>query len=147
MPRAAAASSGNAFEGAGDPQAANARGRGRHPQGPCAGAANGAWIRASTHRLHGWSMTKTVLGMLSYKLAHETGLAFDTPVVDVFKVRPAPAWVTDWRRDGRKDITVADLMYMRDGLASQEEYDPWGSVPRMLWGSADAPALRCGSEA
>lgn len=129
-----------AFEGAGDPQAANARGLAVIHKGRALVLQTAPGFVLDTP-LHGWSMTKTVLGMLSYKLAHETGLAFDTPVVDVFKVRPEPAWVTDWRRDGRKDITVADLMYMRDGLASQEEYDPWGSVPRMLWGSADAPAF------
>jgi CubicO group peptidase (beta-lactamase class C family) len=35
---------------------------------------------------------------------------------------------------------VADLLFMRDGLAHRESYAPWSAVPRMLWGVADAPA-------
>jgi CubicO group peptidase (beta-lactamase class C family) len=86
-------------------------------------------------------MTKTVLGMLSYKLAHENDLDFATPVVDAFSGDRAPDWVADWRQDARKTITVADLLYMRGGLASREEYVPWGSVPRMLWGQRDTAAF------
>lgn len=129
-----------AFEGAGNPQAANTRAVAVIYKGRALVLQTAPGFELQTP-LHGWSMTKTVLGMLSYKLAHETGLSFDTPVVDTFKKRPEPAWVSDWRLDARKNITVADLMYMRDGLASQEEYNPWGSVPRMLWGSTDAPSF------
>ena len=129
-----------AFEGAGNPQAANTRAVAVIHKGRALVLQTAPGFERETPQ-HGWSMTKTVLGMLSYKLAHETGLSFDTPVVDAFKIRPEPGWVSDWRSDARKSITVADLMYMRDGLASQEEYNPWGSVPRMLWGSTDAPAF------
>ncbi|MBK6604773.1 MAG: serine hydrolase [Leptospiraceae bacterium] len=130
----------DAFVGAGNPQAANARGLAVIHKGRALVMQTAPGFTPDTPQ-HGWSMTKTVLGMLSFKLARETGLAFDTPVVETFEMRPAPPWVADWRGDARKSITVADLMYMRDGLASQEDYDPWGSVPRMLWGSADAPAF------
>ncbi len=129
-----------AFVGAGDPQAANARAVAVIHQGRALVLRSAPGFEPDT-ALHGWSMTKTVLGMLSYKLARETGLALDTPVVDAFSASKQPAWVANWRQDARKTITVADLMYMRDGLASLEEYNPWGSVPRMLWGSADAAAF------
>jgi len=62
-----------------------------------------------------------VLGMLSYKLAYENDLDFSTPVVDTFAGDRAPAWVATWRQDARKTITVPDLMYMRDGMASHEQ--------------------------
>ena len=60
----------------------------------------------------------------------------DAPVVDAFPQGREPAWAADWR----KAIKVSDLLYMRDGLASTEDYDPWGFVPHMLWGEADMPA-------
>jgi len=129
-----------AFVGAGDPHAANARGVAVIHKGRALVLQTAPGFAPGT-ALHGWSMTKTVLGMLSYKLAHDTDLSFDTPVVDAFNGNREPAWVADWRQDARKTITVADLMYMRDGLASQEEYVPWGSVPRMLWGRSDAAAF------
>ncbi|MEO6626375.1 MAG: serine hydrolase, partial [Burkholderiaceae bacterium] len=91
--------------------------------------------------LHGWSMTKTVLGMLTYKLAQETKLSLDSPVVDAFGRNREPAWAAAWRADARKAIKVSDLLYMRDGLASTEDYNPWGSVPKMLWGNTDAAAF------
>jgi CubicO group peptidase (beta-lactamase class C family) len=129
-----------AFVGAGDPHAANARGVAVIHKGRALVLQTAPGFAPGT-ALHGWSMTKTVLGMLSYKLAHDTDLSFDTPVVDAFNGNREPAWVSDWRRDARKTITVGDLLYMRDGLASEEEYVPWGSVPRMLWGNRDAPAF------
>lgn len=129
-----------AFVGAGDPNAANARGIAVIHNGRALVLQTAPGFAADT-ALHGWSMTKTVLGMLSYKLAHDTDLSFDTPVVDAFNSNREPAWVAHWRQDARKTITVADLMFMRDGLASEEEYAPWGSVPRMLWDSRDAAAF------
>ena len=35
-----------------------------------------------------------------------------------------------WREDARQQIAVADLLYMRDGLANIESYEPGGAVPR-----------------
>ena len=134
-----------AFVGAGDPRAANARGVAIVHKGRMLVLYTAPGFDLFTP-LHGWSMSKTVLGMLSYKLATDTGLSFDTPVVDAFAKPREPAWVATWRGDARKAIKVSDLMFMRDGLASTEDYDPWGSVPRMLWGRADAPGFAAASK-
>ena len=128
-----------AFVGAGDPIAANARGVAVVHQGRLLVLNDAPGIQAGT-ALHGWSMAKTVSGMLTYKLAQETGLSLEQPVVDSFLPGRSPAWTDDWRKDDRQRITVADLMYMRDGLASTEDYQPWGSVPQMLWGAPDVAA-------
>lgn len=131
----------HAFIGAGDPQRANARAIAVVHKGRLLVLRMAPGFEPSTP-LHGWSMTKTVTGMLGYKLAIESGLPFDTPVVDAFDPqRGEPAWLAAWRGDARKAIKVSDLFYMRDGLANTEDYDPWGSVPRMLWGHADAAAF------
>ena len=128
-----------AFLGAGNPAAANARGLAVVHKGRMLVLRTAPGFDATT-ALHGWSMTKTVTGMLAYKLSKESDLKLDTPVVDAFPQGREPAWVKAWRKDTRKDITVADLLYMRDGLASTEDYDPWGSVPQMLWSAPDAAA-------
>jgi CubicO group peptidase (beta-lactamase class C family) len=128
-----------AFVGAGDPLAGNARGL-AVVQGGRLLVLRDAPGWAPGTGLHGWSMTKTVTGMLTYKLAAQTGLPLDAAVVDAFLPGRAPVWVADWRQDARKGITVSDLLYMRDGLASTEDYAPWGSVPHMLWGEPDTAA-------
>lgn len=129
----------NAFVGAGDPTAANARGLAVVHKGRMLIQRTAPGFDAAT-ALHGWSMTKTVTGMLAYKLAKDAALDWDAPVVDAFPAAREPAWVRAWRQDARRDIRVADLVYMRDGLASTEDYDPWGSVPQMLWGAGDVAA-------
>ncbi len=129
----------NAFVGAGDPQAANARAIAVIHKGRALVLQTAPGFALETP-LHGWSMTKTVLGMLSYKLARQTNLSLEQAVVDAIAGPRAPAWLADWRADERRTIKVSDLLYMRDGLASEEEYQPWSSVPHMLWGHADAPA-------
>ena len=128
-----------AFVGAGDPLAANARGVAVVHQGRLLVLKDAPGLQAGT-ALHGWSMAKTVTGMLTYKLAQQTGLSLDQPVVDAFLAGRSPPWLADWRKDERQRITVADLMYMRDGLASTEDYQPWGSVPQMLWGAPNVAA-------
>ena len=128
-----------AFIGAGDPNGANARGVAIVHKGRLL-ALRGASGFASGTALHGWSMSKTVTGMLLHKLAADTQLSLDSPVVSAFAPGREPAWVAIWRGDGRKSILVSDLLYMRDGLASTEDYQPWGSVPQMLWGHADVAA-------
>ena len=130
----------SAFVGAGDPQAANARGIAIVHKGRALVLQTAPGFAPSTP-LHGWSMTKTVLGMLSFKLAQETGLSMESPVVDAFGKNREPSWAADWRTDARKTIKVSDLLFMRDGLASTEDYNPWGSVPKMLWGHADVAAF------
>ncbi len=129
-----------AFVGAGDPQAANARGVAVVHKGRLLALRTAPGFSAQTP-LHGWSMTKTVGGMLMHKLANETGLPLATPVVNAFPAGREPAWVAAWRGDARKNIKVLDLMYMRDGLANTEDYQPWGSVPKMLWGKPDVAAF------
>ncbi len=128
-----------AFVGAGDPHAANARGLAVVQHGRLLVLRDAPGFAPGT-ALHGWSMTKSIVGMLTHKLAAEAGLPLDAPVVDAFPAGREPAWVADWRKDGRKDIKVNDLLYMRDGLASVEDYNPWGSVPIMLWRESDAAA-------
>lgn len=134
-----------AFVGAGDPRAANTRAVAVIHKGRALVLQTAPGFGPDT-ALHGWSMTKTVLGMLSYKLARESDLDFATPVVDAFAGDRSPDWVVRWRQDTRKTITVADLMYMRDGLDSLEEYAPWGSVPQMLWGHRDTAAFAAAVE-
>ena len=129
----------DAFVGAGDPLAANARGLAVVQHGRLLLLRDAPGFAAGT-RLHGWSMTKTVGGMLTHKLAAEAGLPLDAAVVDAFPAGREPTWVADWRKDARKAIKVSDLLYMRDGLASDEDYGTTGSVPRMLWGAPDMPA-------
>ncbi len=133
-----------AFIGAGDPLAANARGVAIVHKGRLLALKTAPGFSAQTP-LHGWSMTKTVTGMLMHKLSAETGLPLGTPVVNAFPAGREPAWVADWRADSRKAIKVSDLLYMRDGLASTEDYQPWGSVPKMLWGKPDAAAFAAAS--
>lgn len=128
-----------AFVGAGDPEAANTRGLAVLYKGRPLVLRSAPGFAPGTP-LHGWSMTKTVTGMLAYKLSKESDLKLDAPVVDSFAANRAPSWVQDWRQDARRGIQVADLLYMRDGLASTEDYDPWGSVPQMLWSAPDAAA-------
>ena len=133
-----------AFVGAGDPRAANARGLAIVHKGRLLALKTAPGFSAQTP-LHGWSMTKTVTGMLMHKLSAEKGLPMNSPVVNAFPAGREPAWVADWRGDSRKTIKVSDLLYMRDGLASTEDYQPWGSVPKMLWGKPDAAAFSAAS--
>lgn len=135
-----------AFVGAGDPLAANARGVAIIHKGRLLALRTAPGFAAGTP-LHGWSMSKTVNGMLMHKLAAETQLSLESPVVDAFPPAREPAWVANWRKDERKNIKVSDLLYMRDGLASTEDYDPWGSVPKMLWGQPSVTAFAAASPA
>ena len=149
-----------AFAGAGDPAAANARGVAVIHKGRLLVLQMAPGFSAQTP-LHGWSMTKTVTGMLVHKLAAEKSttdpladrpansspLSLDANVVDAFPRAREPAWLAAWRGDARKTIKVSDLLYMRDGLASTEDYQPWGSVPQMLWGQPDAAAFAAQSPA
>lgn len=125
-----------AFVGAGDPLAANARGVAVVHQGRMLALRDAPGFAAGTP-LHGWSMAKTVTGMLTHKLAADAGLPLDTAVVNAFPPGREPAWLAAWRGDARQNIKVSDLLYMRDGLANTENYEPWGAVPRMLWGAPD----------
>ena len=92
-----------AFAGAGDVHAANTRGIAVAHRGRLLVLRHAAGFGPGT-ALHGWSMTKTVAGMLMFKLASETGLALDAPVADAFRPTRAPAWVAAWRTDGRRAV-------------------------------------------
>jgi CubicO group peptidase (beta-lactamase class C family) len=129
-----------AFVGAGDPQRANARAMAVVHKGQLVASRTAPGFDPET-QLHGWSMAKTVTGMLFHKLSTDTGLPINTPVVNAFPLGREPAWVATWRLDGRKSIRVSDLLYMRDGLANVESYDPWGDVPKMLWGEMNTAAF------
>jgi CubicO group peptidase (beta-lactamase class C family) len=126
-----------AFVGAGDPAAANARAVAVVHRGRLLVNRQAPGLAPET-ALHGWSMTKTVTMMLVHKRAAERGLDTSRRVVDLFAPgRPQPAWADAWRADGRAAITLDDLLAMRDGLAQVESYAAWGAVPRMLFGAAD----------
>ena len=133
-----------AFVGAGNPLAANARGLAIVHKGRLLALKTAPGFAAQTP-LHGWSMTKTVTGMLMHKLSNDTQLPMNSLVVNTFATGREPGWVAQWRADDRKTIRVSDLLYMRDGLANTEDYQPWGSVPRMLWGKPDAAAFSAAS--
>jgi CubicO group peptidase (beta-lactamase class C family) len=122
----------HAFVGAGDPRAANTRAMAIIHKGQLIVSRAASGFALET-QLHGWSMAKSVTGMLFHKLSSEQGLPINTPVVNAFPLGREPAWVAAWRLDARKAIRVSDLVYMRDGLANAESYEPGGAVPRMLW--------------
>lgn len=125
-----------AFVGSGDPQASNARGVAVVQDGKLLAAKEGTDIQPGT-ALHGWSMTKTVAGMLFYTKAKEAGIDINAPVVSIYPTTGAPQWVNDWRTDDRAKITIADLLYMRPGLDMTESYDPTGQVVKMLYGESN----------
>ena len=145
-----------AFVGAGNPQGANARGVAVIHKGRLLVLQMAPGFSPQTP-LHGWSMAKTITGMLVHKLAADkpaTGtlasgspLPLDANVVDAFPNAREPGWLAAWRTDARKTIKVSDLLYMRDGLASTEDYQPWGSVPQMLWGQPSVAAFAAAAPA
>ncbi len=135
-----------AFVGSGDPLLANARGVAVVHDGRLLIAKDAPGFAPGTP-LHGWSMTKTVGAMMLWKKAHEDGLDLSTPVVDAFKPGREPSWVAQWEADDRKKITVADLLYMRDGLANEESYSVTGDVVQMLYGEGDMSGWAAGHPA
>jgi CubicO group peptidase (beta-lactamase class C family) len=136
-----------AFVGAGDPKAANARAVAVIHQGRLLVNRQASGF-AQESALHGWSMTKTVTAMLAHKLAVEKGLDTSRPVVDSFAAgKPLPAWVETWKADARAKITLDDLLAMRDGLANEESYAADGAVPRMLFGATDVAAFAAAAPA
>lgn len=87
----------------------------------------------------GWSMSKTVLGLLVYMKLEEQRLQPSIRALDWVAPDRRPQWLLEWEGDERRSITLADLLFMRDGLKHDESYEPWSSVPRMLWGVDDVP--------
>ena len=122
-----------AFVGAGDPNAANARGMAVIYNGQMLAQKHADGFSATTPLL-GWSMTKTVNAMLMYKKAQQAGLKLTTKVVDAFPEGKEPPWVAQWRQDDRKDMTINDLMTMTSGLDAGDDYGPFAKVVQMLYG-------------
>ncbi len=126
-----------AFADSGDPLGANARGVAVVQDGKLLLVRSGKDIDNTNVALHGWSMTKTVAGMLAYKKLTEMGIDIETPVVEAFPEGKAPEWVEQWQADERAQITIADLMYMRAGLKIDEGYEPGSDVLDMLYNQPD----------
>ncbi len=81
--------------------------------------------------LHGWSMTKSVMGTLTGALVRQGRLALHDPV-DI------------WRQtdDPRSAITLDHLLRMTDGLAWRENYvSPFSEVLALSWGRDDMAAF------
>lgn len=122
-----------AFVGAGDPADANTRGVAVVHQGRLLTERQAPGFPDGTALL-GWSSTKTVAAMLFYMRATETGFNIEQPVVNAFPAGREPGWVAQWRQDDRKNITVADVLFMRAGLDIADDYGPFGKVVQMLYG-------------
>lgn len=121
-----------AFVGAGDPTAANTRALAVVHKGKLLVSRQAEGFLPTTPLL-GWSMTKTVNGMLAYKKLQEAGVALDTPVVDAFPAGREPPWVAEWRGDERGRMTVQDLFTMNSGLDFGDDYGPLAKVVKMLY--------------
>src|SRR5690606_21029889 len=74
----------------------------------------------------GWSMTKSVLATCYGILERQGKLKMDWPA-------PIP----DWKDDGRRDITLDDLLRMQSGLEWDEDYNTISDVTRMLFLDSD----------
>lgn len=79
--------------------------------------------------LLGWSMTKSVANAIVGRLVHQGELA-----VDEAGLRP------EWADDERSEITLAQLLQMRSGLAFEEVYDPNTDATNMLFRPGDTGA-------
>lgn len=76
----------------------------------------------------GWSMAKSITALLAGQLEMDGRL--HTQETSLFP---------DWQ-DGRRDISIENLLQMTDGLAYDEIYSPGQSAPAMLFQSASAAA-------
>lgn len=74
----------------------------------------------------GWSMTKTITGML-IGLLHDRGL-FDIN---------APAPIPEWQGTDKQNITINDILHMSSGLKFNEDYKGFSNVSFMLYRRAD----------
>lgn len=74
----------------------------------------------------GWSMTKSVLATLYGILDHQGKLKVE-----------APAPITEWAEDDRKNITLNHLLRMQSGLKWKEDYTKISDVTKMLFLESD----------
>ena len=81
--------------------------------------------------LLGWSMSKTVTNAL-------VGILVRQKRLDVMQPAPVPVWQKD--DDGRKKITLDQLLRMSSGLKFEEKYLPLYDATYMLYGSYDFAA-------
>ena len=77
-------------------------------------------------RLIGWSMTKTITGVL-------TGILVKQGKLDISKKGLIP----EWNDDDRKNITLDHLLRMSSGLEWEESYGSETDVTRMLYKQPD----------
>lgn len=123
-----------AFVGAGDPKAANARGLAVVQDGKLLIQKQADGFPKDMPLL-GWSMTKTVNAMIFYKRANEKGFDPNTLVINAFPKDREPAWVEQWRNDAQKSkMTVNDMLGMKSGLDFEDDYGPTAKVVQMLYG-------------
>ncbi len=74
----------------------------------------------------GWSMTKTVTGML-------IGLLHERNVIDI----NAPAPIPEWQGTDKANITTTNILHMASGLDFNEGYEGLSDVSLMLYRRAD----------
>jgi CubicO group peptidase (beta-lactamase class C family) len=79
--------------------------------------------------LLGWSMTKSVTGILAGILAKDGFWNLDDPMD-----------IPEWKADERKDITLNNLMQMSSGLEWEENYGSRTTATEMLYASPDLGA-------
>lgn len=79
--------------------------------------------------LLGWSMTKTVTAVLVGLLESEGRISVEST-----------ALFREWSGDGRRDISLADLLAMESGLRFNESYGDVTDVTRMLYLEPDMGA-------
>jgi CubicO group peptidase (beta-lactamase class C family) len=77
-------------------------------------------------KILGWSMTKSITATL-YGVLQKQGK------IDINK--PAP--ITEWAKDERSKITIANLLNMNSGLEWEEDYNKISDVTQMLFLDAD----------
>ena len=81
-------------------------------------------------RLLSWSMAKSFTNAL-------TGIMAGDGLVDIH----APLDIPEWQQDGRKDITLNDLLQMQSGLEWNEDYGNRSDVNLMLHRETDMGAF------
>lgn len=88
------------------------------------------------NRILGWSMTKSIT-------ATYFGILQKKGKIDIF----APAPIAEWAKDGRKNITINDLLHMNSGLAWEEDYTKISDVTKMLFLAKDMGKVQAEKEA
>ncbi|KAB1157119.1 serine hydrolase domain-containing protein [Flavobacterium luteum] len=87
-------------------------------------------------RILGWSMTKSLT-------ATYFGILQKQGKIDIYK--PAP--IKEWTNDGRKKITINDLIHMNSGLEWEEDYSKISDVTKMLFQAEDMSQSQIGKPA